>query len=198
MGFDPGQIQVLSPVRKRDAGTISLNKRLQEALNPHSEDKREKEYGQFLFREGDRVMQIRNNYDILWKKSGGGAPGSGIFNGDIGRIVSIDGAKELMTVDFEDRIAEYPFEALAELEPAYAMTVHKSQGSEFPAVILSVTKGAPLLMTRGVLYTAVTRARELLILVGDAQLVEEMARNDRRQRRYSGLRARLSDRRQTG
>ena len=140
-------------------------------------------------REGDRVMQVRNNYDVIWKD--GLTTGMGVFNGDIGRIVEVDNRSELITVDFEGRLVEYTPDMLGELEPAYAITVHKAQGSEYRAVILSVSDGAPVLLTRGVLYTAITRARELLILVGDEEVVARMTANDRQQRRYSGLRWRL-------
>lgn len=192
MGIPADSIQVLCPSRKGEAGTISLNRRLQEAINPPHPEKSQREQGDFVFREGDRVMQIRNNYDIIWKKSDGSAVGSGIFNGDIGHIIQIDSRGETVTVEFEDRLACYSFEMLGELELAYAMTVHKSQGSEYRAVILSATREAPVLLTRGLLYTAVTRAKELLVIVGDSGVVTAMTENDKRRRRYSGLRARLA------
>ena len=129
MGIPSEEIQVLSPTKKGGAGTFHLNKLLQAALNPPSPDKKEKVLGEIVFREGDRVMQIRNNYDILWKKTDSSMVGAGIFNGDVGIIQSIDMNMELVTVLFDDRIAEYDFAQLIELEPAYAMTVHKSQGS---------------------------------------------------------------------
>jgi len=135
------------------------------------------------------VMQIRNNYDIIWKK--GEIIGSGIFNGDIGQLIEIDNKQQTVTVDFDDKIATYSFDMLNELEPAYAMTVHKSQGSEYRAVILALSKGAPGLLTRSVLYTAVTRARELLIIVGDSEILRRMTEDNKKQRRYSGLKARL-------
>lgn len=192
LGIESAQIQVLSPTRQGETGTVNLNKQLQAAVNPPSPDKKEKQYGEFTFREGDRVMQIRNNYDIMWKNEDGITGGMGIFNGDTGRILSIDNQSGIMTVDFEGRTAPYPFELLYELEPAFAMTVHKAQGSEYRAVILAAMPGASSLMTRGVLYTAVTRARELLIIVGDTETAARMTLDDRKQRRYSGLRARLS------
>ena len=136
-------------------------------------------------------MQIRNNYDILWKKTDGSAIGSGIFNGDIGTLVSIDPAAETLTVSFDDREAEYEFSQLGELEPAYAMTVHKSQGSEYRAVILSAWGGSPYLLSKSVLYTAVTRARELMIIVGREETVAAMTRNAKVTRRYTGLKLRL-------
>ena len=189
MGIPPEQIQVLSPTRKRVTGTASLNRLLQEAVNPPAPDKPERRFGEYVFRQGDRVMQVRNNYDVMWKD--GLTAGMGIFNGDIGRITEIDPRAELITVDFDGRLVEYTPDMLGELEPAYAITVHKAQGSEYRAVILAVSEGAPMLLTRGVLYTAITRARELLILVGDEEIVARMTANDRQQRRYSGLRWRL-------
>ena len=193
MGIPASEIQVLSPTRKGETGTKSLNLALQAVLNPPAVGKKEKRFGDFSFREGDRVLQIRNNYDILWKNVSGSGAGTGIFNGDIGRIEQIDYETELVTVCFDDRRAEYAFDMLGELEPAYAMTVHKSQGSEYRAVILSVFGGSPYLLTRSVLYTAITRARELLIVVGDEELLAAMVRNDRRQKRYSGLKLRLEE-----
>ena len=191
MGIAPGDIQVLSPTRKGDTGTRALNLALQAVLNPAAPGKREKKVGEFSFREGDRVMQIRNNYDIMWKRCDGLGAGTGIFNGDIGKVQRIDFEAELVTIDFDDRRAEYSFDMLSELEPAYAMTVHKSQGSEYRAVILSAFSGSALLLTRSVLYTAITRARELFIIVGNEEVIAAMTRNDRQQRRYSGLKLRL-------
>ena len=191
MGIPTDQIQVLSPTRKGAVGTVNLNRLLQAALNPQSPDKKERSYGDYQFREGDRVMQIRNNYDILWKKADGSAVGAGIFNGDVGRIQTIDPASETLTVLFDDRVAEYDFTQLGELEPAYAMTVHKSQGSEYRAVILTAWNGSPYLLSRSILYTAITRARELLIIVGREETVGVMVENARRNRRYSGLKLRL-------
>ena len=192
MGISPDQIQVLSPTRKGTAGTAALNRALQEAVNPPAPDKQEKSFGTVLFREGDRVMQVKNNYDILWREDGGAASGMGVFNGDIGRIQSIDPRGECITVDFEGRIVEYSPDMLGELEPAYAVTVHKAQGSEYRAVILAALDGAPMLLTRGVLYTAITRARSLFIVVGEESVVARMVANNRQTRRYSGLRARLA------
>ena len=145
-----------------------------------------------VFRVGDRVMQIKNNYDVLWTREDG-LTGSGIFNGDVGQVEDIDPAGELMTVRFDDRTATYVTDMLGELELAYAVTVHKSQGSEYRAVVLVALPAAPALMVRGVLYTGVTRARELLIVVGDDGALARMAANDRQQRRYSGLRWRLKN-----
>ena len=156
-----------------------------------ADGKKEKKHGDFSFRIGDRVMQIRNNYDIMWKRADGLGAGTGIFNGDIGCITQIDFQQETMTVQFDEKTAEYSFDMLSELEPAYAMTVHKSQGSEYRAVVLCLCGGPQMLLTRSVLYTAITRARELLIIVGNEDVVAAMTRNDRRQRRYSGLKLRL-------
>lgn len=189
MGIPPEQIQVLSPTRRRVTGTASLNRAIQEAVNPPAPDRPERRFGEYVFRRGDRVMQVRNNYDVMWRD--GLTSGMGVFNGDIGQITEVDNRSELITVDFEGRVVEYTPDMLGELEPAYAITVHKAQGSEYRAVILSVSEGAPMLLTRGVLYTAITRARELLILVGDEEIVARMTANDRQQRRYSGLRWRL-------
>ena len=191
MGIASSEIQVLSPTRRHETGTVELNKALQAVLNPPAPGKREKQFGDFSYREGDRVMQIRNNYDIMWKRSDGLGAGTGIFNGDIGTISRIDFEAELVSIDFDDRQAEYSFDMLSELEPAYAMTVHKSQGSEYRAVILSAFSGSQLLLTRSVLYTAITRARELFIIVGNEEVIAAMTRNDRQQRRYSGLKLRL-------
>ncbi len=191
MGIPPEEIQVLSPTRRGPAGTEALNRLLQAQLNPMSEEKKERKFGDFSFREGDRVMQIRNNYDIIWKKTDGTQAGNGIFNGDIGVISQIDPASEVVRVLFEDRLAEYDFDMLGELELAYAMTVHKSQGSEYQAVVLTVWPGSPYLLTRSILYTAITRGRKLLILVGREDVVTTMTENQRRSRRYSGLKLRL-------
>lgn len=191
MGIPPEQIQVLSPTRKGGAGTVHLNQLLQQALNPSAPHKKEKAFGPYIFREGDRVMQIRNNYGLLWKKTDGSAVGAGIFNGDIGTIKEIDLEAETMTILFEDREADYDFTQLIELEPAYAMTVHKSQGSEYRCVILTAWNGSPYLLSRSVFYTAITRARELLIVVGREETVADMTRNDKKNRRYSGLKLRL-------
>ncbi|MBQ1768649.1 MAG: ATP-binding domain-containing protein, partial [Oscillospiraceae bacterium] len=195
MGIPAGEIQVLSPSRKTGAGTGELNRLIQARLNPPAEGKRERAVKDFIFRVGDRVMQTRNNYDIMWYRALEGdrrEPGAGIYNGDVGYIEDIDEKNEYALIRFEDRITPYPFDSLGDLELAYAMTVHKSQGSEYRAVVLAIPQGVPMLKTRGVLYTAVTRARELLVVVGADADFAEMVHNDRRQRRYSGLRARLA------
>lgn len=192
MGIAPEEIQVLTPTRKGPTGTGNLNRLLQGALNPRAEGKRERQWGEVLLREGDRVMQTKNNYDVIWEKTDG-TVGTGIFNGDVGTIQEIDPSGELLSVRFDDRTATYTADMLAQLELAYAITVHKAQGSEYRAVILALGPSAPALQVRGVLYTAITRARELLIIVGDDLLPEKMAQNDRPQRRYSGLRRRLME-----
>ena len=191
MGIPADQIQVLSPTRRRGAGTRALNQALQAALNPPLEGKGERRFGDWVFRAGDRVMQVKNNYDILWREEGGVRSGMGMFNGDIGDIRSIQG--EVVTVDFDGKIVEYSPDMLGELEPAFAVTVHKAQGSEYRAVILAALDAGPMLMSRGVLYTAITRAKELFIIVGDEGAVARMAANNRQTRRYSGLRARLTE-----
>ena len=192
MNIPADQIQVLSPTRKGACGTVSLNRALQAALNPPSPQKRQKQWGDVTFRVGDRVMQTKNNYDVLWEKDDGTA-GSGIFNGDVGVIQDIDSSGELIVLRFDDRTATYTADLLSQLDMAYAITVHKSQGSEYPAVILVSAPAAPSLMVRGVLYTAITRARRMLIMVGDDAVPARMAENDRQQRRYSGLRRRLKE-----
>ena len=192
MGMPADQIQVLSPTRKGESGTENLNRCLQAALNPPAPDKQERVWGERVFREGDRIMQTRNDYDVVWERPDG-AVGTGMFNGDVGKILQIDPSGEWLTVSFDDRVATYTADQLSELDLAYAMTVHKAQGSEYRAVILAVMPAAPALMVRGVLYTALTRARELLILVGDDVAVRNMAENDRQQRRYSGLKWRLGN-----
>ena len=211
MGISQVDIQALSPTRKGDTGTVNLNRVLQGAMNPPSADKREKKYGEIVFREGDRVMQIKNNYDIIWRKpkkdetlesfSGGKLPqinmktkaqqGTGIFNGDIGIITAIDPENEFISVLFDDRVADYGFDMISELEHAFAMTVHKSQGSEYKAVVFLALGSSPQLMSRSILYTAVTRAREILIIVGNDGAIYHMIDNHKVTRRYSGLRARL-------
>ena len=191
MGIPPEDIQVLSPTRKGELGTANLNRALQAVLNPPGKEKKEKLFGDAVFREGDRVMQIKNNYDILWKNASGTESGTGIYNGDIGVIDAIDPEAETITVNFDGRIASFGFDSLIELEHAWAITVHKAQGSEYRAVILALSPGSQMLLTRGVLYTAVTRAKELMIMVGDDQTAYQMIDNFRRSKRYTALRVRL-------
>ncbi|MBE6983052.1 MAG: ATP-dependent RecD-like DNA helicase [Ruminococcaceae bacterium] len=193
MGIPPEQIQVLTPTKKGPAGTVNLNIRLQAGLNPSSPNKRERQFGQYTFREGDRVMQVRNNYDILWKSTDGSQVGTGIFNGDIGVISEIDPHMEQLHIVFDGKEAIYEFSQLNELEPAYAITVHKSQGSEYRAVILSAWNSSPYLLKRSVLYTAITRAKELLIIVGREDTVAAMVENAKNASRYTGLKLRLQE-----
>ena len=192
MGIPADQIQVLSPTKKGGAGTVELNHLLQYYLNPPEDGKQEKKFGDYTFREGDRVMQIRNNYDILWKKADG-TIGTGIFNGDVGTVISVDPDTELLTVLFDDRQAAYDFSDLNELEPAFAMTVHKSQGSEYRAVVLSAFNGSAYLLNRSVLYTAITRAKSLLVIVGREETVAAMTENAKVGRRYTGMKLRLQE-----
>lgn len=190
MKIPSASIQVLSPTRKGETGTVNLNKRLQEALNPRDDGKKEKMFGETVFRVGDRVIQLKNNYDIIWKTKGG-VSGTGVYNGDIGTIYHIDPITETLTVDFEDKLASYSFDMLNELEHAWSLTVHKSQGSEYRAVVLALSGDVQMLLTRGVLYTAVTRAKELLVMVGDDAIAHRMIDNNKQSRRYSALRLRL-------
>ncbi len=184
-----GNIQVISPSRKGEAGTEHLNRILQEALNPPRAGKREHRVRDTVLREGDRVMQIRNNYDLVWER--GEETGLGVFNGDIGLIERIDPVGKSVEVVFDDRHVTYDFTALDELESAYAITVHKSQGSEYPVVILPLYAAPPMLLTRNLLYTAITRAQKMVILVGRAEIAEQMVKNNRQSMRYTGLAARL-------
>ena len=191
MGIPIAQIQVLTPTRRYTTGTEHLNFCLQAAVNPRQKGKKERKFGPYTFREGDRVMQVRNNYDLLWTSKDGSRAGVGVFNGDIGHITAILPGEDVMIVSFDDRLVEYPADLLHELEPAYAMTVHKSQGSEYRAVILAASQGAPMLLSRSILYTAITRARELFIVVGDEEIVSHMVENHWQRKRYSGLRWRI-------
>ena len=191
MNIPSEEIQVLSPTRKGELGTVNLNQHLQAALNPPAEGKKEKLFGSVVFREGDRVMQIRNNYELSWHSEDNSAAGSGIYNGDIGVITQIDLEQECLTVSFDGRLAVYSFDLLLELEHAWAMTVHKAQGSEYRAVILALCAASQMLISRDILYTAVTRAKELLILVGDEQIAYQMIDNARQSRRYNALRVRI-------
>jgi len=191
MNIPSEEIQVLSPTRKGELGTVNLNQHLQAALNPPAEGKKEKLFGSVVFREGDRVMQIRNNYELSWHSEDNSAAGSGIYNGDIGVITQIDLEQECLTVSFDGRLAVYSFDLLLELEHAWAMTVHKAQGSEYRAVILALCAASQMLTSRDILYTAVTRAKELLILVGDEQIAYQMIDNARQSRRYNALRVRI-------
>lgn len=196
-GLDPlRDIQVLSPMKKGTVGTHHLNRALQDVLNPQAPWKREKEYGERRYRMGDKVMQIKNNYTLQWISYGSEGVvedrGEGVFNGDIGYIHSIDLELQEMTVLFDEtRLVTYGFSQLDELELAYCVTVHKSQGSEFPVVVMPVTWGPPMLLTRNLLYTAVTRAKKLVVMVGREVYLEQMVKNDQIVQRYSGLGDRL-------
>lgn len=186
-GYSPlDDIQVLCPSRKGILGSVEMNKMLQRVLNPPKKELSEVKGILFTFRDGDKVMQTKNNYDIVWKKDG--ENGTGIFNGDIGIIVKVKRGEGTVVIDFEGRIAEYSFEMLEQLELAYAITVHKSQGSEFTAVIIPLLGGFDKLYYRNLLYTAVTRAKKMLIIVGSKSIVEKMVHNDRRTLRYTCLR----------
>ncbi len=178
-------IQVITPTRRGEMGTHSLNQALQEALNPRDKTKKEKRIGNIFFREFDKVMQTKNNYDLVWTR--GSEEGTGIFNGDIGRITEIRFRDECFVIDFDGRVCEYDFALAEELEHAYAITVHKSQGSEYPIAVIPALRCPTPLMTRNLLYTAVTRAKSLLVLVGSKTVISRMAENDRRDVRFSGL-----------
>lgn len=188
-------IQVLSPMRKGDTGVRNLNNILQQAYNPEREDKPQKLFGNTMFRLGDRVMQIRNDYTLPWTltdEKGLISEGLGVYNGDMGIIIDIDNKAEIITVCFDDnRICEYRFDRLDSLEHAFAITVHKSQGTEFPAVVISLFGVPRGLLCRNLLYTAVTRARKLVVLVGNPAIMEEMIKNINEKKRYSGLKERL-------
>lgn len=192
-GFDSlSDIQVLSPARKGTVGTINLNKVLQSRLNPPAKSKKEKKFGERVFREGDKVIQTRNNYDMLWSSPDGGSDGFGIYNGDIGIILEISSKEKFLRIIFDDsKIVDYDFSSIEDLDIAYALTVHKSQGSEWSAVIIPVCQFPPMLMTRNLLYTAVTRAKQLVVLVGNPKSMAFMVENDKQQLRYSGLKERL-------
>lgn len=180
-------VQVIAPSRKGEAGTESLNQLLQSTLNPPNAQQREHRFRDRVFREGDRVMQTRNNYDLLWSRVADGKTGSGIFNGDIGLIEEIHSSDGYMTLLFDDRRVDYDFSLLEDLDHAYAITVHKSQGSEYPIVVLPMCSAAPMLLSRNLLYTAITRGERMVILVGREEIVEEMVANDRQTMRYTGL-----------
>lgn len=195
---DPFEIQIMTPMRKGALGVERLNSILQEYLNPKSPDKAERESGGVIYRVGDKVMQIKNNYQIEWEiRNRYGIPvdgGTGVFNGDIGRIRSINTFAEHLTVEFDEgKMVDYSFRQLEELELAYAITIHKSQGSEYPAVVVPVHSGPRMLMTRNLIYTAVTRARSCVCLVGIPETFQAMVNNEMEQRRYTGLKARLKE-----
>lgn len=184
-------IQVLAPMKKGPLGVYNLNKRLQEALNPPAHKKKERKYGDVVFREGDKVMQIKNDYRLAWTRSLPHQPpemGEGVYNGDLGTIMSIDLYDQTLEVLFDDgRSAVYSFSMLEELELAYCISIHKSQGSEFPIVLLPLLGGPPMLLNRNLLYTAVTRARHMVCILGRQSCIQQMVRNNQVKRRYSGL-----------
>ena len=191
MNLDPlRDIQVMAPMKRGEIGVYNLNALLQASLNPARPEVPELPHGQTVFRRGDKVMQVRNNYDLEWKRADG--DGDGVFNGDIGYIIAVDRRERALTVEFDDgRVAEYDETLLDDLELAYCMSVHKSQGSEFDAVVLPLISGPPMLMTRNLLYTAVTRARRLAVIVGREGCVRQMVDNNHIMKRYSALDLRL-------
>jgi len=202
LGFPKGRwqaeaircIQVLSPTKKGDCGSVSLNRLLQAVLNPEQDNRDTLVHGETEYRVGDKVIQTKNDYQLVFTRKGplGDEEGTGVFNGDVGYIEHIDPAEHLMTVCFdEDRRVTYQKQQLDALELAYCLTVHKSQGSEFPVVVMPVVGGPPLLMARNLLYTALTRARQLVVLVGRENVVTQMVRNDHIATRYTTLKARL-------
>ena len=184
-------IQVITPSRKGEAGSENLNVILQAVLNPYEEGIKEYKFRDVTFREGDRVMQTRNNYDISWFRDSDGKDGCGIFNGDIGVINKINYQTSSMEILFDERVVNYDFTLLEDIEHAYAITVHKSQGSEYPVVIIPMCSSAPMLQTRNLLYTAVTRAQRMVILVGSEEIMRRMVDNNRQSMRYTGLSDRL-------
>lgn len=192
-GIPQGEIQVICPSRQGVCGTENLNRLLQAALNPPGEGKGEARFGDTVFRTGDRVMQIRNNYDRIWKRTQPEETGTGVYNGDTGEIVLIDRGARMMIVRFDDREADYPFDELSELEHAFAITAHKSQGSEYAAVIIPAYAAPQRLLNRNLLYTAVTRAKKLLVMVGREEIVQQMVQSPNANRRYSGLRQRVRE-----
>ena len=185
------RIQVITPSKKGVAGVEAMNTVLQARLNPPGKFKKEKNSHGTVFREGDKVMQTVNNYDIEWEKNG--AVGVGLFNGDIGVIESIDLSDEVIRIRFDDKIAEYSFDMLEELELAYAITVHKSQGSEYPVVVIPMYYCPPMLMARNLLYTAVTRAKKMVILVGRSDIPRKMTENNRLVSRFTSLKDKICD-----
>ena len=192
-GFFPAEdIQVLCPSRKMELGTVNINNILQLQLNPPDEQKPEIAFKGFVLRQGDKVMQIKNNYDIVWEDDDGNV-GMGVFNGDVGVLEEIDVQNRALSVRFLDKVAEYSGEEVGQLELAYAVTVHKSQGSEFDCVILPLLDFPYQLKYRNLLYTAVTRAKKLLITVGSRAVIEQMAANERKTMRYTALKTLLNE-----
>lgn len=186
-GFDPlRDIQVLCPGRKGELGTVALNQILQQRFNPSHQKRPELRLNGAVFRQGDKIMQVKNNYNVEWTRDDG-TEGTGIYNGDVGMLEEIDRLRGTLKVRFDDRVALYSVDNADELEHAYAITVHKSQGSEFPAVIIPMYPMAPQLCYRNLLYTAVTRAKKILIMVGHKQIAFQMVHNQKKTLRYSAL-----------
>ena len=187
-------MQILTPTKKGKLGTKELYKTLQQAINPENEKKKERKFGDSIFREGDRVMQIKNNYDIFWDREIDGIyeNSTGVFNGEIGRIEKIDLNERQIKVVFDDeKNVWYQFSELDQLELAYAITIHKSQGSEFDVVVLVVPQAAPMLLTRNLLYTAITRAKKLLVVLGSNNTINYMINNVDSKKRNTGLKFKL-------
>ena len=196
VGAEIQEIQIMTPMRKGALGVEQLNRILQENFNPPAADKPEKEAGGTIFRTGDKVMQIKNNYQLAWEvRNRYGIPvdkGEGVFNGDMGVIRQVNAFSETLEVEFDEgRMVEYSFKQLEELELAYAITIHKSQGSEYPAVVIPIYSGPRMLMTRNLIYTAVTRAKKCVCLVGLPEMFQFMVENEMEQKRYSGLKDRI-------
>ncbi len=193
-GYSPMDIQILSPSKKGIAGVINMNEVLRSSINPLSDKKKEQDFGFRMFREGDKVMQIRNNYDIRWTSTVTSEIGTGVFNGDVGIITSIQKEFHTITVVYDDRKVVYDFKEIAdEIELAYCITIHKSQGSEFPVVVIPMYEAPMMLVNRNLLYTAVTRAKNLVVLVGKKEVIHQMVDNSREDKRYSGLNKRLKE-----
>jgi exodeoxyribonuclease V alpha subunit len=190
-------IQVLSPMRRGEVGINSLNKHLQEVLNPKDDNWQEKQVGDEIFRIGDKVMQVKNNYKLKWNLLKDGEEvdtGEGVFNGDLGFITDINNEESIVTVLFDDeKEVEYEFSELDEIKLSYATTVHKSQGSEFPVVLMPIHWGPPMLLTRNLIYTAITRAKKLVVLVGDRKYLSMMINNNKIAKRYSSLDKKIKD-----
>ncbi len=184
-------VQIITPSKKGMVGTREINKMIQNLVNPEASSKNEKVSGGNIFREGDSIMQMKNNYDIEWEQSG--ELGNGIFNGEMGKVTNISNITETIEADFDGKIAKYSFQEIDQIELSYAITVHKSQGSEFDVVILPVVRSAPMLLTRNLLYTAITRAKKLLIIVGSRDVINFMINNTDAKVRNTGLEFKLSE-----
>ncbi len=182
-------VQIITPSKKGAVGTRELNKKIQELINPNELKKKEKAIGASVFREGDSVMQMKNNYDIDWEQNG--ELGSGIFNGEMGTVKAVSTISEYLEVDYDGKLARYEFSELDQIEHSYAITVHKSQGSEFDVVILPIVRSAPMLLTRNLLYTAITRAKKLLVIIGSKDVIQFMIKNTDAKVRNTGLSTKL-------